>query len=202
MPLGFRSLNHGVIAFGFFNIDTDLLLLEHYFLFLDVFCRYISRATRVEGIGPKRDSWDVHTIENREDIGDLMGAIHGIRYTGFIGAVYRRFPFPERQENFKQQPDGWKNRSEVKRILNKYARRVEIPFEVDPEEGKVTIGEFFFDEMSFREIVRYVWMGGYPGWKDGIRPDIVSEMKHEIEKSPNRLFSGLQFLERKKIQAL
>lgn len=195
MPLGFQSLSHGVIAFGFFNIDTDLLLLEHYFLFLDAFCNYVSREARTGGIEPTRDFWEIHAIENREDIGDLMGAIHGIRYTGFIGEVYRQFPFPERQEDFKQRPDGWKNRSEVKRILNKYARRVDIPFETDPKEGKVTIGEFLFDRVSFREIVRYVWLGGYPRWKEGTRPDVVSEMKRDIEQSRNRLLSGLQFIE-------
>jgi hypothetical protein len=31
MPLAFESLNHGTIAFGFFNIDSDMLLLEKYF---------------------------------------------------------------------------------------------------------------------------------------------------------------------------
>lgn len=193
MPLEFRSLSHGPIAFGFFNIDTDLLLLEHYFLFSDTFCRYMSRATRVGDNVTTRHSWEVHTIESREDIGDLMGAIHGIRYSGFIGAVYSRFPFPERPEGFKQQPDGWKNRSKVQRILNKYARRVDILFETDPGAGTVTIGEFLFERLSFQEMVQYVWMGGYPGWKDGIRPDCVSEMKQEIERNPNRLFDGLQF---------
>lgn len=195
MPLGFQSLNHGVIAFGFFNIDTDLLLLEHYFLFSDAFCRYISQANRVKKIASTRGAWQVHTIETREDIGDLMGAIHGIQYTGFIGAVYRRFPFPQSQEDFKQRPDGWKNRSEVKRILNRFARPVDIEFKVNPKQDKVTIGDFVFDRSSFQEIVRYVWLGGYPRWKDGIRPDVVSGMKHEIEQNPNRLFSGLQFKE-------
>jgi len=33
MPLAFESLSHGTIAFGFFNIASDMLLLEHYFLF-------------------------------------------------------------------------------------------------------------------------------------------------------------------------
>ena len=28
MPLAFDSLNHGIVAFGFFNIDSDMLLLE------------------------------------------------------------------------------------------------------------------------------------------------------------------------------
>ncbi|MGD2186296.1 MAG: hypothetical protein PVI71_09215 [Desulfobacterales bacterium] len=31
MPLAFESLSHGSIAFGFFNIETDMLLLENYF---------------------------------------------------------------------------------------------------------------------------------------------------------------------------
>ena len=28
MPLAFESLSHGTIAFGFFNIESDLLLLD------------------------------------------------------------------------------------------------------------------------------------------------------------------------------
>ena len=38
MPLAFESVNRGTIAFGFFNIDTDLLLLQQYFLFAEDFC--------------------------------------------------------------------------------------------------------------------------------------------------------------------
>ena len=33
MPLEFQSISHGKIAFGFFNIETDMILLGHYFLF-------------------------------------------------------------------------------------------------------------------------------------------------------------------------
>jgi hypothetical protein len=32
MPLAFDTLSHGKIAFGFFNIESDMLLLEQYFL--------------------------------------------------------------------------------------------------------------------------------------------------------------------------
>ncbi len=42
MPLEFQSLSHGPIAFGFFNIESDMLLLEHYFFFASEFCKYIS----------------------------------------------------------------------------------------------------------------------------------------------------------------
>jgi hypothetical protein len=41
MPLSFESLSHGTIAFGFFNIETDMLLLEQYFLFADAFCHHL-----------------------------------------------------------------------------------------------------------------------------------------------------------------
>ena len=33
MPLSFESQSHGQVAFGFFNIASDMLLLERYFFF-------------------------------------------------------------------------------------------------------------------------------------------------------------------------
>ncbi len=33
MPLLFQSLSHGEIPFGFFNIETDMILLQNYFFF-------------------------------------------------------------------------------------------------------------------------------------------------------------------------
>lgn len=41
MPLEFESLSHGRIAFGFFNIETDMILLNQYFLFAEDFCHSI-----------------------------------------------------------------------------------------------------------------------------------------------------------------
>jgi len=38
MPLTFESLSHGTIAFGFFNIESDMLLCDRYFLFADDLC--------------------------------------------------------------------------------------------------------------------------------------------------------------------
>ena len=49
MPLAFDSISHGTIAFGFFNIDSDMLLLDHYFFFATEFCDNISRISRVAG---------------------------------------------------------------------------------------------------------------------------------------------------------
>jgi len=36
--------------------------------------------------------WPVYTIEDRVQIGDLMGAIYGTWHTGFMGELYRRYP--------------------------------------------------------------------------------------------------------------
>jgi hypothetical protein len=35
MPLAFRATSHGMVVFGFFNVETDLLLLDRLFLFPD-----------------------------------------------------------------------------------------------------------------------------------------------------------------------
>ncbi len=42
MPLEFNSLSHGTVAFGFFNIKSDLLLLDTYILFSSECCQQIS----------------------------------------------------------------------------------------------------------------------------------------------------------------
>ena len=86
MPLVFESLSHGTIAFGFFNIDSDMLLLEQYFLFGSEFSR-----------------------------------------------------------------------------------------------------------KTFQELITYVWRGGYPRWRDGIRPDYVLDMKSKIEAHRRGLFEKIQF---------
>jgi len=193
MPLEFQSLSHGPIAFGFFNIETDMLLLEHYFLFAKEFCNYISELAKRKTGDSNEDTWRVYAIEQRVDIGNLMGAIHGVSYQGFIGEVYKRFPFPERQEDFKQKPDGYKNRATVEEIIKKYASMIDISLVVDKNREKITIGEYIFSRDSFQELLKYVWRGGYPRWKDEVRPDYVLETKSRIEQSDEMLFNGLSF---------
>ena len=110
MPLAFESESHGEIAFGFFNIDGDMLLLERTFFWAEEFCRAVSgladagTGTALEARIP---AW---VIDRAEDVGDLMGAIHGVRYTGYLGAVYRRWPFPHAPGAFRQRLDGAANR--------------------------------------------------------------------------------------------
>lgn len=190
MPLAFQSLNHGTIAFGFFNIETDLLLLDHYFLFADDFCEYISQLTVNTLQGDHECTWDICYIEANEDIGDLMGAMHGIRYQGFIGEVYTVFAFPEREEDFKQKYDGFLTRTKVEPIIRNYSEMRTISFKWDMKADRIRIGDYLFTREVFHELIHYVWRGGYPRWKDEKRPDYVTAMKEKIEQCKNRLFAG------------
>lgn len=193
MPLVFDSISHGKIAFGFFNIESDMLLLEHYFLFVTEFCEYVSQIAEMDGKDDYKTFREVYYIKDPEDIGDLMGAIHGIRYTGFIGELYRRFPFPKRPEDFKQNPAGCENRAVVEKIIGEYAEVRRIPFIIADKAQEVGIGAYGFTRTSFQELIKYVWRGGYPGWKDEVRPDCVSRMKGKIVKSRYGLLQGINF---------
>jgi len=185
MPLSFNSISHGNIAFGFFNIDSDMLLLERYFFFADQFCEHISNLADPE-IKAENPFGPVYHIPRPDAIGDLMGAIHGFRHTGFMGALYRRFPFPENPEAFKQHPDGRKNQALVRETIEKYADMTQIPFITDTDLN-VCIGPYRFRRTVFHALVRYVWQGGYPRWLDDIRPDCVMAMRKKIDRPDSRL---------------
>jgi len=193
MPLAFESLSHGTIAFGFFNIESDLLLLEHYFVFATDFCRFIEDMAVKSNEERYKNKWPVYAIEERENIGDLMGAIHGIRHTGFIGDVYRRFPFPNNIENFKQKLTGYQSQALIRDIILRYARQVHIAISVAKGVFEIDIGQYRFSRMAFQGLVRYVWRGGYPRWKDELRPDYILAMKDKIEDHPHGLFENIQF---------
>jgi hypothetical protein len=193
VPLSFQSLSHGPIAFGFFNIDTDMLILEHHFFFAPEFCRRIIELSEQTGPGPWQSRLDAYTIEDPSRIGDLMGAIHNIRHIGFIGDVYRRFPFPLQPEAFKQKPEGFTNREEIKALMEPYAALSPIPLEADPQTGQVRIGHYVFSNPSFRELILYVWVGGYPRWRNAEPPETVRAMKSAVQGSENPVVSGLEF---------
>ena len=193
MPIAFNSLSHGKVAFGFFNIESDMLLVEHDFFFSTVFCEHMSRIAQQPEGEPTPTTFPGYTIDNPEDIGDLMGAIHGVRYTGFIGDLYRRFPFPDDPVDFKQNPNGTGSQDLVRTLIIIYARQTEIPFAQDHTGSEIAFSEYRFDRSSFHRLIKYVWNGGYPRWKDGIRPDHVINMKNRISNSRKKLFEGIVF---------
>jgi hypothetical protein len=193
MPLAFESLSHGTIAFGFFNIETDLLLLEHYFFFADNFCRNIAKMAENPAEKGFEDIWQIYYIAKQQEIGDLAGAINGIRYVGFIGDVYQHFPFPSKTEDFKQNPDGTKTRSVVEEILQAYAKALEIKINVAPDGKVIEIGPYRFSRSIFLALIQYVWRGGYPRWRDEIRPNYVVFMKNTLMRDSRGLFERIVF---------
>lgn len=190
MPLQFESLSHGKIAFGFFNIETDMILLNQYFLFAEDFCHHISKAARIDD-EVFETSWEVYSFQNQEDIGNLMAAISGFDHRGFMGEVYKLFPFPKKPEDFKQKPEGNQTRPLMKRLIEKYGEIVQIPFELNLSGNRVRIGEYLFSPATFRKLIQYIWRGGLPGWRGGMRPQYVWVMKETAEKSRHPLFSDL-----------
>jgi len=193
MPLEFDCLSHEKIAFGFFNIETDMILLNQYFLFAEDLCQGISEASQ-KNEPIFKTSLEGYSFQNTGDIGNLMGAIYGINHRGFIGKVYKFFPFPKHQEDFKQKPDGFKTRSVIKEIIQEYTGKTSIPFVIDQKVHQITIGEYLFSKTSFHELIQYVWMGGFPRWKENLRPDYVNAMKKIIGQSKNPIFEGLTLL--------
>lgn len=192
MPLAFDSLSHGRIAFGFFNVDVDLLLLDRHFFFADEFCGHT--ASWASGYADEYPAvrWTVRLAERPGDVGDLHGAIQGFRLTGLIGDVYRRFPFPGHADGFKQDPDGRRNREAVAPLLDRWTRPVGITLWVD-RGLEVGIGPYRFSRYGFHDLVRYVWQGGYPRWQGEIRPDYALEMKARVDSSRTALYRGFHW---------
>ena len=195
MPLAFHSLSHGTIAFGFFNIETDLLLLENLFFFASDFCTVVSSLAQVQTHESKRTRLPGYRIEGAGDLGNLTGAIRGTDLKGFIGHVYRLFPFPRNPEDFKQKPYGDRHRPEVETILSRWARSIRIPVAWEVGAQMVKIADFTFNAAAFRELVAYVWQGGMPGWKDNARPEYVMAMRQTITSSMAPPFAGLKLVE-------
>ncbi len=192
MPLAFESLSHGTVAFGFFNIASDMLLLEHYFFFAEDFCAWIVDMAEKEEIRLET-RWPVFDIPDRSNIGDLMGAIHGVHFSGFIGELYKKYPFPAHQEDFKQNPEGHDTRQAVEDIIARYSFRRSIPVVLDSAKGEAALAEYRFERSVFQALLSYVWQGGYPRWRDELRPACVASMKETVEAHPHGLFEQMVF---------
>jgi len=189
MPLAFKSLSHGTVPFGFFNVESDLLLLERSFFFAADFCSLV--IALADGEPEARVLKPAWFIESPADIGDLRGAIEGTRFTGLIGEVYQRFPFPQEPAGFKQKPDGWKTRPILLEILGRRAVRSDLPVAAESAEGAIAIGDYRFSRTGFHDLVDYVWRGGYPRWENGVRPDDVLQMAQAALGSSSLIFDRL-----------
>jgi hypothetical protein len=191
MPLLHRSLSHGEIPFGFFSIESDMVLLNNYFFFASDFAENVIKMADKETGGSSGMDWDVYIL-GEKDIGNLMAAISGIYFSGFIGDVYGHFPFPHEPEKFKQNPAGYKTRELVDGMIKRYASSTKIAVIVDSASQTIKIGEYMFDRIGFHQLLLYLWAGGYPRWKDGVRPDYIMDMKKSVISSNNPIFEGIR----------
>ncbi|HMB31242.1 MAG TPA: hypothetical protein VKN82_05425 [Desulfohalobiaceae bacterium] len=196
MPLPFETINKGTVAFGFFNIETDLLLLDHLFFFAPEFCSKISELAQYDQGIDYSSYFEVYKIADPSQIGDLMGAIHGRNFQGFIGHVYQIFPFPKEPENFRQKTYGFRNRHIIEPLLKEYASMFSIPIMTDSTNQIISIEKMKFSKEMFQELIRYVWRGGYPKWSNEGQPDYVKTLKEELDTKSEGLkglFQGLNF---------
>ncbi len=186
MPLSFPSVGHGAVAFGFFNIRCDMLLLQELFFFAGDFC------AAMVALSDERDAtlsgWRVPDAR----IGNLHGAIAGFDLSGFIGATYRTWPFPTQPEAFRQDPEGWRDRDRVRGLIQGFGRPESIPVAWDPDARRASLGSYDFDRPTLHALVRYVDRGGYPRWDADRRPQEVAAMTGRLRACGIGPFAGFQ----------
>lgn len=189
MPLAFQSLSHGTVAFGFFNIETHMLLLQQLFFFADRFCEAALQVAA--GDTATLEGWRIASCDR---IGDLHGAIAGQDLSGFIGATYRAFPFPSRPEDFRQSPEGERSEPLIRQMIAEHGvpQPIALARHADGAVGggplpecersapkihtAVQLGEYRFSAAGFDALLAYVARGGYPRWRDDRRPAYVERM--------------------------
>jgi hypothetical protein len=74
MPISFPSKSHGRIPIGFFNIETDMLLMDRYFFFSTDFCEWLIEWADTGKFG--RDDKMIYVIEYIE-VGGMPGWLNG-----------------------------------------------------------------------------------------------------------------------------
>jgi hypothetical protein len=57
----------------------------------------------------------------------------------------------------------------------------------------VRIGPYEFSARSFADLVLYLWRGGMPGWRGGIRPPYVIDMAERIRASSAAAYQDLDW---------
>gem|GEM_PF-1566432 len=72
-----------------------------------------------------------------------------------------------------------------------------ISVTVDKIGQAIAIGEYVFNSVVFHQLLDYVWVGGYPRWQEGTRPDYVVAIQkialrsHDPPKIHHRLLANL-----------
>jgi hypothetical protein len=187
MPLAYRSLSHGFVPFGFFNVATDMVLLADHFMFASDLCSWVGRwAQAPTRFSEERPSW---VIADRRSLGNLHGAMRGDDLSGFIGATYARYPFPPDEAAFKQDPEGYRVQAWAAGLIERFSGPSRpMPVVVDDLDRAIALGPYRFDPPGFSALILYLWRGGMPRWREEMRPHYVLDMMDAVRGSPHWLF--------------
>ena len=167
MPLLFNSLSHGVVSFGFYNIETDGLLLGQHFFFCTDFCTAMKVLFEKPLDEAATTAFSGHVFQDPQRIGNLKGAItKDSRHTGFFGELYRIWPFSEAPGAFRQKLHCFENREQTLALLESMAAPIEIQGTRNANFQQVAIGSYHFSRKEFVRLLQYVARGGYPTWED------------------------------------
>jgi hypothetical protein len=185
MPLAFSSLNLGRVAFGFFHIEVQMLLLSNRFFFARDFCELMGELASARPDQPFEAVLKGWIIESSLDIGELHAAIAGISRQGFLGDLYRRWPFPQNRADFVQKTQGKATDKQVTLAIAGYGEQRKFAVaSFDVGSGPcLDLCGYHFDQKGVRHLFEYLWQGGMPGWENKKRPDYLLETVAMIPKS-------------------
>ncbi len=191
MPLAFNSLSHGTVAFGFFHIETQMLLLDRLFFWACDFCRVVTGLAQEQSGEVFQTEMAAFEITSPQDFGDLHGAIAGTALHGFLGALYRRWPFPRDPGRFRQKPQGAAPDEVVLAELGRYGRPRTMAVRAHAGHGTFDLGDYVFSRSGLQALVDYVWRGGMPGWQEARRPEYLEQAARILRQSDSPWFQGL-----------
>ena len=79
----------------------------------------------------------------------------------------------------------------IKALATTFVPARRIPVMMSPNGELIAIGDYAFNRPQFHALLLYVWLGGYPRWKDDVRPAYVVQMAAAAEASVHPLFIGI-----------
>ena len=187
MPLAFPSKSHATIVFGFFNIESDMLLLNGNFFFADRFCQAVGELDQGSCAEVFETSLPGWLIDDPYKVGNVNAAIQGVDLSGFIGATYRKFPFPKEPQGFKQKPYGAENQAIFSELIEGFGRPQSIRLGWQAADQTVSLAEIVFERETFTQLIGYVDRGGYPRWENEVRPAYVVALMEKLSASKSAL---------------
>ncbi len=76
-------------------------------------------------------------------------------------------------------------------IITSYTGLTQVLVKIDQDCAEIQIGEYAFSQQGFHALLGYLWAGGYPRWKDSVRPSYILKMREAVERSANPLLHNI-----------